>query len=75
MQQCSHSCYLQTGNAHCRDNSKHHEEHASNHRDGNAGQHGPNLPQDAAQEHGTGTSNDHHSAPHLRQEEEEAVTH
>lgn len=75
MKQHSHSCYLQIGNPYCRDNSKHHKEHASNHRGGYAGKHRPDFPEDAAQEHGAGTGNDHHSTPYLGQEEEEAVTH
>lgn len=75
MQRRSHSCYLQIGNPHCRDNSEHHEEHASDHGAGYAGKHRPDFPEDAAQEHGAGTGNDHRSTPYLGQEEEEAVAH
>lgn len=68
-------CYLQIGNPHCRDNSKHHKEHASNHGGGYAGKHRPDFPEDATQEHSAGTSNDHHATPYLGQEEAEAVMH
>lgn len=70
MQWHMHSRYLQIGNPHCRDNSKHHKEHAPDHGGGYAGKHCPDFPRDAAEEHGAGTSNDHHSTPYLGQEEE-----
>lgn len=73
MKQHAHSSYLQIGNPHCCDNAKHHKEHASDDRGGYAGKHRPDFPEDAAEEHGAGAGNDHHAAPDLGQEEEEAV--
>lgn len=75
MKRCSQSCYLQIGNPHRGDNAKHHEEHATDDRGGYAGKHCPHFPKDTAQEHGTGTSNDHHATPYLGWEEEQVVMH